>query len=199
MVQMGFPHSSVSKESACNAGDLGLIPVSGRSPGEGTSNPLQHSCLENPMDRGAWRATVHGVARVKYDLATKPPYLNRLVIFPFSRWCSGKEFACQCRRCTRQVRSLEIVKTPPWRREQLPTPVSLPVESHGQRSLEGYSPWGRKELDMTEHTHLLAPVTLSKCTIGDMVQARQWHPTPVLLPGKSHGWRSLVGCSPWGR
>ena len=69
----GFPHSSVSKESACNAGDLDLIPGSGRSPGEGNGNPLQYSCLENSMDRGAWWATVHGVARVGHDLATKPP------------------------------------------------------------------------------------------------------------------------------
>ena len=48
-----FPDGSDSKASACNAGDLGLIPGSGRSPGEGNGNPLQHSCLENPMDRGA--------------------------------------------------------------------------------------------------------------------------------------------------
>ena len=51
---MGFPGSSDGKESACNAGDLGLIPGSERSPGEGNDNPLQYSCLENSMDRGAW-------------------------------------------------------------------------------------------------------------------------------------------------
>ena len=51
------------KASACNAEDLGLIPGSGRSPGEGNGNPLQYSCLENPMDGGAWWATVHGVAK----------------------------------------------------------------------------------------------------------------------------------------
>ena len=50
------------KKSACNAGDLGSIPGLGRSPGEGNGNPLQYSSLENPMDRGAWWATVHGVA-----------------------------------------------------------------------------------------------------------------------------------------
>ena len=49
--------------SACNAGDLDSIPGSGRSPGEGNGNPLQYSCLENPMDRGAWWATAHGVAK----------------------------------------------------------------------------------------------------------------------------------------
>jgi len=56
-----FPGGSDSKESAYNAGDLGSIPGSGRSPGGGNGNPLQYSCLENTMDRGAWRATVHGV------------------------------------------------------------------------------------------------------------------------------------------
>ena len=61
---LGFPHSSVGKESACNAGDLGLIPGSGRCLGEENGNPLQYSCLENPRDRGAWQAPVHGVARV---------------------------------------------------------------------------------------------------------------------------------------
>ena len=59
----GFPGGSEGKESACNAGDLGSIPGSGRSPGGGNGNPLQYSCLENSMDRGAWRATVHGVAK----------------------------------------------------------------------------------------------------------------------------------------
>ena len=66
---MDFPGGSDGKASAYSAGDPGLIPGSGRSPGEGNGNPLQYSCLENPMDRGAWRATVHGVARVRHDLA----------------------------------------------------------------------------------------------------------------------------------
>ena len=65
----GLP--SVSKESACNAGQPGLIPGLGRPPGEGNGNPLQCSCLENLMDKGAWQAAVHGIARVKHDLATK--------------------------------------------------------------------------------------------------------------------------------
>ena len=54
---------SDGKEAACDAGDLGSIPGSGRSPGEGNSNPLQYSCLENPMDRRAWQATVRGVTK----------------------------------------------------------------------------------------------------------------------------------------
>ena len=59
----GFPDGSEDKESACNAGDPGSILGLGRSPGEGNGNPLQYSCLENPMDRGAWWDTVHGVAK----------------------------------------------------------------------------------------------------------------------------------------
>ena len=58
-----FPDGSVDKESTCNAGYQSSIPGLGRFPGEGNSNPLQHSCLGNPMDRGAWRATVHGVMK----------------------------------------------------------------------------------------------------------------------------------------
>ena len=60
---MGFPSVSNGKESSCSAGNLGSIPGSGRSPGEGNGNPLQYSGLENPMDRGAWQATVHGVTK----------------------------------------------------------------------------------------------------------------------------------------
>ena len=55
--------ASASKESACNAGHLGLTPGSGKSPGEGNGYPLQYSCLEKPMDKGAWEVTVHGIAK----------------------------------------------------------------------------------------------------------------------------------------
>ena len=70
-----FPCSSLGKESTCNEGDtevMGLIPGSGRSPGEGNSNPLQYSCLENPMDGRAWQATFHVITRVGIVSATKP-------------------------------------------------------------------------------------------------------------------------------
>ena len=63
---MGFPHGSADKESTCKAedtGNMGSIPGSGRSSGEGDGNPLQYSCLKNPMDTGAWWATVHEVTK----------------------------------------------------------------------------------------------------------------------------------------
>ena len=73
---LGLPGGSDGKESACIAGDLGSIPGLGRSPGEGNGKPLQYSCLENPMDGGAWWATVHGVAKIRTRLSdfTLGPY-----------------------------------------------------------------------------------------------------------------------------
>ena len=68
------------KASACNAGGLGSIPGSGRSPGEGNSNSLQYSCLENPMDRGAWWATVHGVAKSQTRLSDFTIHKNVLLL-----------------------------------------------------------------------------------------------------------------------
>ena len=65
-------NKSAMQESPCKAGDPGLIHEFERPPGEGNGNPLQYSWLENPMDRGAWLATVHGVTRVGHNLATKP-------------------------------------------------------------------------------------------------------------------------------
>ena len=64
------PYSSDDKESACNAGDLGSIPGSGRSSGKGNGNPLQYFCLENPIDRGVWWATVLRIAKSRTRLAT---------------------------------------------------------------------------------------------------------------------------------
>ena len=75
---MDFLCSSVGKESACNAGD----------PGEGKGNPLQYSCLENPMDRGDWQAIVHGFARVEHDLVTKPPNQPPNIRVKISLWTS---------------------------------------------------------------------------------------------------------------
>ena len=69
LLPLGLPGGSDVKGSACNAGDMGSIPGSGRFPGEGNGNPLQDSCLENPMDGGAWWATVHGVAKSQTRLS----------------------------------------------------------------------------------------------------------------------------------
>ena len=67
-VNKGYPGGSDSKESTCNAGDLGSILGLGRSPGGGHGNPLQYSYLENPMDRGAWEVAVHGVTKSQTQL-----------------------------------------------------------------------------------------------------------------------------------
>ena len=121
---MGFPGDSEVKASACNAGDLGSIPRLGRSPGEGNGNPLQYSCLENPMDGAAWWAIVHGFTKS----------WTRLSNFSALQYCVD---FCHTLTCIR-------------RRQWHPTPVLLPGKSHGWRSLVGCSPWGREESDMTE-------------------------------------------------
>ena len=69
LLMQGFPGGSEVKASACNVGDLCLIRGLGRSPGEGNGNPLQYSCLENPMEGGAWWAIVHGVAKSRTRLS----------------------------------------------------------------------------------------------------------------------------------
>ena len=83
IVGHGFPGGSDFKASASNAGDLGSIPGSGRSPGEGNGNPLQYSCLENPMDGGAWWATVHGVAKSRTRLTKR---LNETKTKDLTKW-----------------------------------------------------------------------------------------------------------------
>ena len=80
---LSFPGGSVVKNPPASAGDAGSIPGSGRSLGEGNGNPLQYSCLGNPVDRGVWKSTVDGVARVGHNLATKlpPPFLLLTSLF----------------------------------------------------------------------------------------------------------------------
>ena len=124
----GCPDGSVVKNPPANVGDRSgevSVPGLGRPPGAGKGNPLQYSYLENPMDKGAWRATDHGVAKSQ----------TRLSDFYFPRWLSGKESACQCRRC----KFNPWVRKIPWRRKGQSTPLFLPEKSHGQRSLAGYS------------------------------------------------------------
>ena len=115
------PLSWVSKESLCDAGDPGSIPGSGRSLGEGNGNPLQCSCLENPMDRGAWQAVVHGLPRVGHNLVTKPPPPVQ------ETW----------------VQSLG--QEDPLEKE-ITHSVFLLGRSHGQGRQVGYSPWGCKRV-----------------------------------------------------
>ena len=89
---MGFPGGAAVKNLTANAGDPSSIPESGRSPGRGNSYPLQYSCLDNPMDRGAWRARVHGVTKSRTQLSNCTHMVLRCVIkFKGSNW----ETQCQ--------------------------------------------------------------------------------------------------------
>ena len=93
-----FPGGSEDKASACHVGDLRLIPGLGRSPGEGNGNPLQYSCLENSMDRGAWQATVHGVAKSQTRLSeftSLPDGPGFKTLGFYCRWCGVPPLALE--------------------------------------------------------------------------------------------------------
>ena len=114
--------------------------------GEGNGNPLQCSCLENPRDGGAWRAAVYGVAQSRTRL-------KRLSSSSSNMWWLRWYSICLPRG--RPGFNPWVGKIS-WRRKWQPTPVFLPREFHGERSLVGYSPWGFKEVD-TELTHIRLP------------------------------------------
>ena len=143
----------------------------GRSPGEGNGNPLQYSCLENPIDGGAWQATVHGVAKSQtrqsdftFTFKLGPKWEEKLekqgvtdqMLTTLSHWyqyyiwasqvAQWQRICCQCRSCERHGLDPWVRKIP-WRRKWQPTPVCWPGKSHGQRSLAGYSPRGHKDSD----------------------------------------------------
>ena len=89
ILAMGFPGGSVGKESACKSGDaedVGSVPRWRRSPGGGHSNPLQYSCLENPMDRGAWRDTIHSVAKSRKRLKRLSTHTTRSPQYNPVKW-----------------------------------------------------------------------------------------------------------------
>ena len=178
---LGFPHSSVHKESACNAGDPGSIPGSGRSPGEGIGYPLQYSWAslvaqlvknppamretwvwslgwEDPLEKGKathssilpwripWTVQSMGLQRVRQDWATFTFTFSLLLVRHTSQVALVvKKKSChQCRRCRRWEFNPWVGKGTHF--------IFLPGESHGQRSLLGYSPWDHKESDTTEVT-----------------------------------------------
>ena len=133
---MNFPSGSVGKESACTAGDAGLIPGLGRSPGGGHGNPLHYCCLENRIDRGAWQATAHRVTKSRTQLSnqhfTLPFRSFQVVLVVKNPPASAGN--------VRDVGSIPGSERFPWMRAWQPTPAFLPGESHRQRSLAGYSP-----------------------------------------------------------
>ena len=140
------------KNPLANAGNVGLIPGSGRSPGEGNGNPLQNSCVENSMDRGAWLATVHGFSKSRTRLMTN---INLYQLFQkflknikhpqthFYRPAFGASLLAEMVKTLPAMQENEFdpwIGKIPWRRERQPTPVFLPGESHGQRSPAGNRP-----------------------------------------------------------
>ena len=136
---LGLPKALVVTNPPTNARDIrdeSTIPGSGRSPAKGNGNPLQYSSLGNPMERGAWRATVHGVAKGRTWVSGSAQHSNFIVRLP--RWLSGKEPTCQCG----WVGSLGWED--PLEKEMATHSSILAWEISWQRSLAGYCPCGCK-------------------------------------------------------
>ena len=145
------------------------MPVSGKSPGEGNGYPLQYSCLENPMDRGAWQTTVHRVNKGQTQL---------------------KPLSIQAMHTQHRIllRSLWLLLLSPM--------TTSPLFSPKNGSFPKFCP-GALSSSLPLRVSSLTAVSTFSLLLWIPGEGK-WHPTPVLLPGKSHGWRSLVGCSPWG-
>ena len=174
-----FPGGSDSKESACNPGDSGLIRESGRSLGEGNGNPLHYSCLENPMDRGAWWATVHSIAKSQTWLSQVTfffhpifdPKGNCYWIISCNSPMTQKRIHIHMYKCSRVFLCFSFLTY--WIGIILFTSLYfffnlLPnIENHSTYIFTSF-----------RHQYLQA--------------------TPVFLPGRFHRQRTLVGYSPWG-
>ena len=136
--------------SACNAGDLGSIPGLRRSPGEGNGNPLQYSCLENPMDGRAWWATVHRVAKSRTRLSDFTSlHFNLIVGFPGG--ASGEESICNAGDI-KDVGSIPGLGRSRQEGNGNPLQYFCLENPMDRRAWRAASPWGCKDLGMTEAT-----------------------------------------------
>ena len=197
----GFSGGSVVKNLPANARDtkdVGSIPESGRSPGEGNGNPLQYSCLGNPKDRGAWQATLHGAAKSQTRLSEHTQNVKT------SGWGEGK------RHLHREDYwgKFKIVKT--HLLLLLSSCLSVTFNNHPTSHLKALktskfsyftSIWGQSFPGSSVSKERICP----QCRrlrlnpwVGEIPWRRKWQPTPVILHGKSYGQRSLAGYSPWG-
>ena len=213
---------SDGKKSAHNVRDLGLIPESGRSLGGGHGNPLQYSCLENPTDRGAWWATVHGVA-VYYWLSTHVRLVNKLIsYFIYSVTCSQKHTDSTVHYSSKEnfhnIITSEIFGKPQRDIYLLYNTIFLDVKFCGnwikgvkvvnsEKAMPPHSStvawktaWmeepGRLQSMGSRRVRHDWATSLSLFTF--MHWRRKWQPTPAFLPGESQGRGSLVGCRLWG-
>ena len=199
-----FPGSSAGKESACKVGDLGSIPGLGRSSGERKGYPLQYSGLENSMD-----CIVHGVAELETTEHFELHFLSLLTVkqadlgVPLTSFvsvlpCSPPHFPTPAltpyHSCAPQLAQLS--KHLSWYQLGCIScqTVRTIFEVRGQQMKEEPPAHTTFQSRSALPFHFTLLVAQSYPT-----RRRQWHPTSVLLPAKSHGWRNLVGCSPWGR
>ena len=171
------------KESACNAGDtrdVGSILGFRRSPGEGNGNPLQYSCLENFMDRGAWWAAVHGVAKSRTHGALMHTTsfwsllgIHRVQNYRWGKYSYVSKIVMNFASITQYFLFLLLDHKPEKR-----------WKSHERKG--GFLLMSKSQVSL-----IVSSFSFHYCVV-------KWQPTPILLLGKSQGWRSIVGYSPWG-
>ena len=167
-----FPGDSVGKESACNAGDMNSIPRSGSFPGGRHDNPLHCSCLENPMEWGAWWTIVHRWQRVGQDWSNWAHIYSLLDIYT-PRGLPGGWAIKRCLQCRRHswCRFNPWIRKISWNMKWQSTPVLLPGKFYGQRNLAGYSPWDHKRsatierLSMRTQIHVDTNTDLDKTDV----------------------------------
>ena len=165
-IYLGFPGGASGKELTCQCKrhETGVFdPWVRKTPGGGHGNPLQHSSLENPMDKGAWLDMVHRVAKSWTRL----------------KWLSTCTHTHACTQTHTHAR----------------THTHTHIYFLQKSTKAGRGGWAVQRVIIWTSTLDL----YNSMLFWFFSWRRQWHPTPVLLPGKSHGRRSLVGCSPWGR
>ena len=170
-----------------DVGDMGSVPGWGRSPGGGNGNPLHCSCLDNPMDRGAWRAMVH-------RLGKNETWLKWLSVHAHVKHLSVTNESCflktELRCCSVGSGSYSSILC--YKMNIHLTWLCRKLRRDGYIEQQQLTLCGEISYNVSNTSTYLA-------TVKGPDRRRQWHPIPVLSPGKSHGRRSLVGCSPWGR
>ena len=186
----------------------GIVPTQGSNPGlphcrrilyqlSHRRNPQILERVACPFSRGSsWRKNWTGVSCTAGRFFTY--WATTEALGKVSKWHKIKKLRSNSLHSKESDRQCRRPGFDPWRREWQPTPVFLPGGFHRQRSLVGCSPWGHKESHNWRELACMHTNTWRRECARSLGHTA-WHPTPVLLPGKSHGWRSLVGCSPWGR
>ena len=180
----GFPGGSDRKVSACNAGDTGSVPGSERSPGEGNGNPLQYSCLENPMDRGAWRSSVHGVTKSQTQLSDFTFTFTLYTHIKLNLWAVHLKLTLHCKSTALQSKNKADAHFNVKSHHTEGTPHRVDLGSWPVKVPEGTGTWAISWNVVYSHNHLEKGKSMKgRCThfIGPRVFTKDLWSMPKLI------------------